>query len=333
MSRTSDAADPHRDPAWRWHRAAAGLALKADRATATARGYRRDWEACRTDADRAALAARRPAVAAAHGVYRDPAGRLRTALEARVLAGEPAADVARKAGLSLAAVGAYEALFFDVRDRCAAVDFVVQRVIGPPDRWEAAVRLLAYLGGPAVADEVLTGPAGARPQGAEGVADFLTDRAAAALRAGAAGAAAGAQDPAARAALVRFAASGLAKRSDDGGRLTPIEKHVKAMLDEIPWASGADATTILRPAVARADAGAAELRDDELQRLAAGEQVPGWEAEAGLVLPERRRVREPGSILTPPTPAAPTAPAQPPAAKGPPRKPSAGSGSGPGGHA
>jgi len=58
----------------------------------------------------------------------------------------------------------------------------------------------------------------------------------------------------------------------DGGKQTPIEKHIHAMLAELPWTVGKEARELFEgTAVGQFDEMAAELRDDELQLVAAGE--------------------------------------------------------------
>lgn len=49
-----------------------------------------------------------------------------------------------------------------------------------------------------------------------------------------------------------------------------ISQHIMAMIAEIPWSVGADGAKISSPDLAELDECAAELRDDELLRVAAG---------------------------------------------------------------
>jgi len=195
--------DPRRDPAWRWTLAGRENSVGiTDRPARAARQYRRAWAACRTDADRRLLETRMPTHSAAHALYRD--GRSRAALEVRVLSGEPAADIARKAGLPPSVVEAFEAVFFDVRSRLGATDFIHHVVIGAGTDEAAAWMALAYAGGPVVADALLgPGPAAARPQRPEDVPAFLEDAARAAARRLAAVASRNPTDEAARAAAAR----------------------------------------------------------------------------------------------------------------------------------
>jgi hypothetical protein len=82
-----------------------------------------------------------------------------TRLQARLLTGEPLVETATHVDLPLATVEAYENLFFSVRDRLRARDFIVRRALGwvpgsDPSE-EAITRAFAYFGGPVVLDLIL----------------------------------------------------------------------------------------------------------------------------------------------------------------------------------
>jgi hypothetical protein len=85
---------------------------------------------CTDEDDRRRLAERMPAVVQAHTVYTADPPLLRWAVEARILARESFADIARKCALVPEAVEAYEALFFTVRDRLDAETWIWCRVVG-----------------------------------------------------------------------------------------------------------------------------------------------------------------------------------------------------------
>jgi hypothetical protein len=72
-----------------------------------------------------------------------------------------------------------------------------------------------------------------------------------------------------------------------------IEAHIKAMHDEIPSSVGEDARIPgVLPAALVADDAAAELRDHEVTRLAAGEHVEGLDELLKQTPLEPRRGRE-----------------------------------------
>jgi hypothetical protein len=316
--------DPRRDPAWRWARADRGPGIGGtDPTVRMARRYRRAWEACRTDADRQWLAARMPDLFAAHALYRDPAGRARAAVELRVLADQPAADVARAGGLPVTVVETFEAVFFDVRSRLAARDFIGGVVAGTGGDDTAWRRWLAYVGGPAVVDDLLgAAPAAARPGRPEDVPAFLDAVIAGADRRQAAAAALDPNRPTGRAVIARSGGRVVGQpRGGEEDRPHPVFEHIKAMLEEIPWSYGRKAELLEaeNPALAAADHMAVELRDDELRRLAAGEEVPGLEELATFKLPPPRKEKR--SILLDELGQA--GPASAPAPPAPPRRPGA----------
>ena len=97
-------------------------------------------------------------ISAAVVIDQDPARRNR--LKTLVLAGMARPDMARLVGLEERAILAWESLFFDVRDRLEALDWLVAKVIGPAEDagdYETAARMrLALQGGPVVAEHMLT---------------------------------------------------------------------------------------------------------------------------------------------------------------------------------
>ena len=98
------------------------------------------------------MAAEFPSLHLAYAIYRDADPGLRYALEARLLTGSEAADIAAALGSDAAVVSSYQAAFFDVGDRLGKVDFIMRRVIDPPahEAYEFrnnGTKLLAYLGG------------------------------------------------------------------------------------------------------------------------------------------------------------------------------------------
>jgi hypothetical protein len=124
------------------------------------------------------------------------------------------------------------------------------------------------------------------------------------------------------AAVVRLLDAG----GESAGPGTAIERHARAMLNEIPWLTGADAERAITGPLAEFDAGAGELRDHEVMEVSRG-NIPASTGElAGLVLPPPRPRASvlmgdggPGqqqSGAKPPAPAA-KAPAPKPSARSP----------------
>jgi hypothetical protein len=235
-----------------------------------------------------------PTVYQAFRVHGDPHGAGRSALEARVLAGEAPHAIAAKGATPAAVVTLYELLFFDVRGRLGSPDYVLTRVLEPRLRgagWDdgLAWMFFGYFGGPHVLDELLgAGGGAARPAGRRQAEAFLAGDARAVLRRQLAVAARAlrAGDPAAAAALVRAAAR--PPGGEDEAPPNALEAHVEAMLREIPWTvAGRDAEE-LPPKLAEYEGTAAELRADEEFLLAAGQEPAGLADLKGLTLPPPR---------------------------------------------
>jgi hypothetical protein len=98
------------------------------------------------------LAAEFPALHMAFGIYQHPDPQLRYALEAQLMTADEAPVVAAWLGTSADVIEAYQAAFFDVRERLANVDFIIQRVVNPKanepyEYRDGGWKLLAYVGG------------------------------------------------------------------------------------------------------------------------------------------------------------------------------------------
>jgi hypothetical protein len=101
-----------------------------------------------------------PDLAAAYQLYErsGPTGLL---VEARLLMGQDSAEIARLTAVPAPVVDAYEAVFFNCRDRLHAVDWVVCCALGTPPSAAsigpvkgAALKRFAFFGGPLVLDAV-----------------------------------------------------------------------------------------------------------------------------------------------------------------------------------
>jgi hypothetical protein len=98
------------------------------------------------------LAAEFPTLHTAFGIYQHADPQLRYALEAQLMTGNEAPVVAAWLGTSADVIEAYQAAFFDVRERLANVDFIIQRVVNPKanepyEFRDSGWKLLAYVGG------------------------------------------------------------------------------------------------------------------------------------------------------------------------------------------
>src|SRR5688572_7407817 len=124
---------PFRPLAWRWERARilrAGAAVPpegdVDRWVHQAVQYQEAWERAEAGAGggQGRLAAAMPAVFRAHEFWRRRDHPLTWGLEARLLTDESYAEIAARLALTAEAVEAYEALFFQVKDRLHLVDYI-----------------------------------------------------------------------------------------------------------------------------------------------------------------------------------------------------------------
>lgn len=97
-----------------------------------------------------------PAIAAAQQLHTAGDPRQLGHLEGLLLAGESDVAIGQQLGIDPAVVGAYEALFFAVRDRRSAVVWIRKITLRPPRNADSpqlqryALRWLGYHGGPAV---------------------------------------------------------------------------------------------------------------------------------------------------------------------------------------
>ena len=133
----TDAHGPFRDPGWRWQRCnylldhgRQPLQDLDDAVTGEAWLFRKALTQCRTDADREQLAQDYPVLFEAHGVYTGEPFK-RWVLEAFLLGGDPDVTVAARCGLSVQAVAAYHATFYEVRPHLHADSYVFGVLIGP----------------------------------------------------------------------------------------------------------------------------------------------------------------------------------------------------------
>ncbi len=153
-----------RSPQWRWQRAVLRVEtrsrrqLHADdewvrRATRYLRELRKGFDrAVRVDPD----------LAAAHQIAGQQSFN-RFEIESRILARQPASDIAFKCGLATSVVEIYEELFFNVRDRLDTPGWITHQVLGPKT-WEPLDRDdiewvwkgLGYRYGTAAIDELTT---------------------------------------------------------------------------------------------------------------------------------------------------------------------------------
>src|SRR5580658_5249358 len=147
---------------WRWQAAREDFqrgkhALKSkDQVIAKARRFLIEQSRANTDRERLRLSQRWPTLAATRAIHSND-GVERWQIEARLLAGTPVAEVARRTGIPVDLVKTYAALFFDVQGRLSAHDWIRLEAVGV-GRWAAIPtegdiwRYVADSGGTAVVE-------------------------------------------------------------------------------------------------------------------------------------------------------------------------------------
>jgi hypothetical protein len=115
-----------------------------------------------------------PHVEPAVSLHYSPAPELQYILQARLLTAESLAQIAARLGTDELVIRFYSDLFFDVRDRLEARDWIMKVILGPPElrakfnkdgtltdaQRGFLYRLFAYYGGPLVLDALIAGIGG-----------------------------------------------------------------------------------------------------------------------------------------------------------------------------
>ena len=124
----------------------------------------RDFQLLLADASEAGLeymAEWMPGMFTAHSLYHGGPDPVRFEVDARILAKEPFDSIAKKCHLSVPAITAYEALFFNVLDRLEATSYIAHTVIGPklhegltPSDIDVLWKFYGYHGGSLVLDRL-----------------------------------------------------------------------------------------------------------------------------------------------------------------------------------
>ncbi len=168
--------DPLRPPDWRWRAARAWVDMErnGDRSSADpsyldgairlAVRFLRERRRGRSPAQRARAGARMPVMGTVYNIATaEP--HLREAIEVRMLASQAETVIAATSGVDVRSVYLFGALFFDISDRLNCIDFICSRVLvrpvhdDPAAQRGSAIRMLAWAGGPSIADQLLSGGA------------------------------------------------------------------------------------------------------------------------------------------------------------------------------
>jgi hypothetical protein len=251
--RTDESKNPLRPVDWQYRRALelhesgeTGLQGRVDPATHDWVVFLRRRAACGTAQDRVRLRGKMPRHVGATEIYEHPDGDLRAMVEARLLAGQPADEIARCIGVEPNVIGLYARTFFDVADRLAAPDFVFSTVLSagaPGDDPNAARhalwRRVGYVGGVNALEQVMHGVA---PGSDKVPLDRIARGAAASLEVAALlnavnmTASASGADPKQVAQLQQIAARAAAAYPEEGSSEQDVYlEAMQTFLDNIPW--------------------------------------------------------------------------------------------------
>ncbi|MEK6233616.1 MAG: hypothetical protein N2C14_02805, partial [Planctomycetales bacterium] len=226
----------------------------------------------------------------------------RNGIEARILAGQNDQEIAKVVGVTPETVHWYEACYFDVRGRLRHKDWVVSCVIGPidqnmgPDSEDKLLKLFGYFAGSKAVDFIAWGGfKGGIPKIAseEELSAWMDANWAETLKMRSAMAAKTFEVNKYNVfeLMMTHARIKEIEKSDDTvlGKQTRQEANIAAMLQELPWAVGGKPHEDYREVLLDFDQADAELNDQELLRVAAGEITPEMEAKKLTKMPPPRR--------------------------------------------
>jgi hypothetical protein len=216
-----------------------------------------------------------------------------------LLTDAPAVQIAARLGLAEAAINAYHDCCYDVRDRLDRPDYIIPELIlaDRPSRSasagvETAIKVIAYLGGPAALEQSLLAP-GARG----GSGDLLAASAEAAgslvdvlqyvvvLRQGDVANAVG------RASLLQNIRR---RAAEQPAQLNAYEKNVDAFLKRVTFRCGPPEPEDYPPIVRQFMNAAVELRADQMDILMQGGELPNAAELLAKTLPLPRRPEDAG---------------------------------------
>lgn len=225
-----------------------------------------------------------------HGARRS----LRPAIEAYLVAGADDASIAEKLAVPTAAIRWFRLAFYDIEHLRNAPLRIVQQLIGitaedghcaldTPAIW----KLIGYKLKSAGLDALFFA---SRDDGEAfqvgGLAAWLSrqTQAVLAVKRFAATNGLNTDDPKHVEVLLKLLSREPRRQPEsEEARTTVLERHISAMLTEIPWTSGALAEEVYKDtAVGAWDERSVELPDEELLLLAAGEEVPGLDEVENL---------------------------------------------------
>lgn len=288
-----------------------------------ARNFLLRWKGAKFDRVREELFQEEPGLFYAHDIYEkshdDPEPR--AFLEARLVARQDKSTIADAIGTSEDAVVWFEALYFNVLDRLNNRDWITKHVLMPAIRsgnvfgnmsnsvasifrdstvaqpfMDGTLKLFAYFGGTHMVDMLIAGVQSGKPLASpDDLATWVDSHWSATIRKRSLQASATFEVNKYN-VMELFAVHTKImeiEKSDESqeAQRTTIERHIKAMIDDLPWAVGDQGAQALNgTALGEFDTMAAELRDDEILQVSAGEVPAGLVDELfPMKLPEPRK--------------------------------------------
>lgn len=232
----------------------------------------------------------------AHDIWIEDKKPTRWAIEARVVAGESDQEIADKLGTDVDIIEAYTTTFYDVRDKLANVDYVVNTILGDAvsrglseRHYDLLWKMVAYQGGTHALTAVMTRfiPA-ERPKTSDDVANFFQEAAINCVK-----------YKAALATMtvpinthtqlelinsfVKYVEVERTTENSTKAQLS-IMDNIGAMLTSMPLTIGTKLES-QKVKLGAYDSGAAELRGDEIIVAASGEEVPDAHTIQNLKFP------------------------------------------------
>jgi hypothetical protein len=247
---------------------------------------------------------------------------LRLMIEARLLAGVDHATIAHEAKTIPETVEWYEKLFFNVTPFLTHHDWIVKHVLLPSsDRFvgeepsededdeefaprpssevvrphlDMTLKFFAYFGGPLICDVMISGfRRDKKITSYDEIPDYFNEQFASQIMRRSAQAS-GQFEINKYNVMELFATHSRLieiQRSIEGqeDRHNEFEKHIDAMLSELPWTAGLDGTTQFEHSpIGRFDEGAAELNEEELMLFGSGKKPDSIEGVAELTISSRK---------------------------------------------
>lgn len=302
---------PFRQTDWCWQRAksiAENVGLPTTKRRDSPQGYK--WirqavtfiqrlQQVESDRDRALLAEQQPDFFWAHWIYTTEANPQKYSIEAHILAQESDYDIGFRTGIAPAVITAYEALFFNVRDKLRHQQYILNCVIGPDvhqtiteQKYFLLWKLYAYFLGPFVLEALeskFSNPTwcgDANDVGAAVIEDAIGTLK---LKAALAAKTVPINQTTQIALMEQFTKFVEVERNSDSEGKTQVQllSHVDAMMSVLPFSVGgrdprAGHTRIAAGPFTKFENAAIELTYEETIRLATGQSVPSADEAAGL---------------------------------------------------